>query len=126
MTDHQKLREAINRDGLPQTVTEMRALLDATMPKSIGSCGGPQTAVVEFHPLQKLRLLGERYLDTLPKTKMVEVWHVEYVTNGLPAIGLYKSYPDAERWAVGAAGLAYIACIRVTGPHQQMVPDEQG
>lgn len=66
---------------------------------------------------------AEAHLATLPRTKMVEVWHVEYASNGVPSIVPFRSRDDAESWMKGATGLAYVACIRVTGPHQHEVPE---
>jgi hypothetical protein len=66
-------------------------------------------------------LLNER-IATLPRTKMVEVWRVEYASNGLPCIVSFETRGGADGWVSGASGLAYIACIKVTGPHEQVVP----
>ena len=76
-----------------------------------------------------LRLLCDAAESTLPKTKMVEVWHVEYVDAETlyPAVDVRR---DRDNGTFGAEARAerlrkqpskYL-CIRVTGPHQQEVP----
>jgi hypothetical protein len=63
------------------------------------------------------------HLDTLPKTKtMVEVWRVEYASNWVPRTETFLTCEEANRWARGAIPLAYVSCVKVTGPHQQEVP----
>lgn len=56
------------------------------------------------------------------KTKKVEVYRVEYASNGVPSILNLYTRDGANAWVKGAKGLPYIACIRVTGPHKQRVP----
>ena len=65
--------------------------------------------------------------ETAPKTKEVEVWHVEYVSrpNGAwaPALELRFSPGMAEARANLLREMpAEYRCIRVTGPHKQTVP----
>lgn len=65
--------------------------------------------------------------STLPKTKMVETWHVEYAFKGTtpwaPMVSLEDSKADADKTAAEfAADPEYYSCIRVTGPYQQEVP----
>jgi len=63
------------------------------------------------------------HLDTLPKTKMVERWHVEWVSASSG-----DSYIDVRPTADEAAEEAAhrksqdMRCVRVTGPHQHEVP----
>lgn len=58
-----------------------------------------------------------------PKTKEVEVWHIEFAgaAMGNPYIELAESADEAERQA---AKRRYegATCIRVTGPHKQTIP----
>lgn len=65
---------------------------------------------------------------TTPRTKEIEVWHVEYVQrqNGVwcPEVELRFSPGMAEARANKLRELSACACIRVTGPHRQSVPDE--
>lgn len=105
MTDHDKLREAINN---------MRGLRRFYMPDT-------QAAV------DTVLAAAE---STLPKTKMVEVWRVEYAEHihkvewRARVRGPFLARCDADNEAVMMAKLfsAEYACIRVTGPHQQEVP----
>ncbi len=59
---------------------------------------------------------------TRPKTKEVEVWHVEYAnTLQMAALALRdnKILADDEANRLHCMGMT---CIRVTGPHKQTVP----
>lgn len=101
MIDHAKLREAI---------AELRLFArhwpdhDPSKARTLSVCDAAES--------------------TLPKTRMVEVWRVEYATNGVPGIVSFVTRTGADDWVNGAKGLAYISCIRVTGPHQQSIPAE--
>jgi hypothetical protein len=64
--------------------------------------------------------------DTLPKTKMIDVWHVAYaLTDGhrgsFPAVNVYTSMAAASSAASGFQASLY-QCVRITGPHKQEVP----
>ena len=71
------------------------------------------------------RALYDHY--TAPRTKTVEVWRVEYCNNAFgvwhPNARHFRSRSDADEWAAKNNDHWY-ACIRVTGPHQQEVPDD--
>ena len=77
------------------------------------------------------RALYDHY--TAPRTKTVEVWRVEAAFKGdaeaneawLPVTRTYMNERSA-RAAAGDFTLPNWRCIRVTGPHQQEVPDDQG
>ena len=69
--------------------------------------------------------------STLPRTKMVEVWRVEYAkrwptfdgAEWMPCVYQYMSRSMADDTATGIAKDAWPkTCIRVTGPHMQEVP----
>jgi hypothetical protein len=71
------------------------------------------------------------YVSTLPKTKMVEVWRVEYAEwcsflNGgewKPITRTALNETSAQEIAADYAKRpGERACIKVTGPHQQEVP----
>lgn len=74
-----------------------------------------------------LNILADAAESTLPKTKMVEVWHVEFAqphgTEWLALLHTFRDEATAKRraatWADDYKGAR---CIRVTGPHQQEVP----
>lgn len=66
---------------------------------------------------------------TAPKTKEVEVWHVEYAFRSSedawdPArAGPYLTQTEAEEIAaIKRDSGGHCACIRVTGPHKQTIP----
>lgn len=62
------------------------------------------------------------HLDTLPRTKMVEVWRVEGAIHGSPHICNASTRDEAERIARNHRATPDFACVKVTGPHQQCVP----
>lgn len=79
-----------------------------------GPCGFPWRLVAEA---------AEAHLATLPKTKMVQTWHVEWAAANIPRIDdPYLSREMAERGAEKRRTHGPGKCIRVTGPHQQEVP----
>lgn len=104
MTDHDKLR------GI---VRQAHAFIDGAR---IGSMERYLTA-------SDLLLLADAAESTLPKTKMVEVWRVEWAGagNSIPMIEQFGALLEAEDFANGRR-VAGRKCIRVTGPHQQEVP----
>ena len=61
--------------------------------------------------------------STLPKTKFVDVWHVEAVwkETGVPSIGTYSSLAEAHA-SLPSFLEKYWSCVRVTGPHKHEVP----
>ncbi len=64
--------------------------------------------------------------STLPKTKMVEVWRVEWARQNsrdqwMPASVAFTSKAEADDFVVVAQSAGH-ACIHITGPHQQEVP----
>jgi hypothetical protein len=69
---------------------------------------------------------------TKPRTKEVEVWRVEYCRRGdagtcdwLPVTRTFMNEQSARDTARDLESVpALHACIRVTGPHKQEVPDE--
>lgn len=67
------------------------------------------------------------HLATLPKTKMIEVWHVEYSArpNGgwQPEIEIRDSEREAGHRAARLREMPNeCTCIKVTGPHKREVP----
>lgn len=59
---------------------------------------------------------------TAPKTKEVEVWHVEFANNhGCAYVSVRSSRDLAENLAELYRQHGH-TCIRVTGPHKQKVP----
>src|SRR5690242_15631782 len=108
MSDHEKLREAIER---------VQEIL------------GPQPIA----PINRdLVLILDAAKSTLPKTKEVEVWRVEYaVVNGARddpeawrlGTWTYRTEADARKEEEEARNMgSSYDCIRVTGPHKQTVP----
>lgn len=110
MTEHEDLREAIR---------VARHVMS-------GNSGVRPDMV---HP-KWLTLLADAAESTLPKTKMVEVWRIEWALSidgsEWEPMGYQKStQAEAQQFAdnvvKGAPGKK-VACIRVTGPHMQEVP----
>lgn len=65
------------------------------------------------------------HLDTLPRTKMVEVWRVEWAyqgRNGDWDACCETQFTKAQADEFAASLKHHCACIKVTGPHQQCVP----
>lgn len=83
---------------------------------------GNQT-VVHKDDLLALRKAAEAHLATLPKTKMVEVWRVEYAAciggTWFPECAARNTREQAETFVLA---LPHDSMARVTGPHQQEVP----
>jgi hypothetical protein len=106
------------------TLPELRAALEATCPKQCHTENGVTltSICVPLATLQLVREAAEKHLATLPKTKMVEVWHVEWALSGLPMLHLHYSKEQAEEAAAYLAREPHRTCIRVTGPHQQEIP----
>lgn len=96
-TDAQKLREAIERVRVA----------------NIGSCFREETCMVAD--------AAEKHLATLPATKTVAVWHVEFCKNGVPLVAVRLTKADAECTARNSRDLGD-KCVRITGPHSQEVP----
>lgn len=74
------------------------------------------------HWHEMFTLLADAAESTLPQTKMVEVWHVEWAFMGAGCVGGFSSRDAAQREADWLNAQDGCACIRVTGPHQQEVP----
>lgn len=109
MDEHEKLREAIKT---------VRQFANARY----------RHAGESFDPM--LHLLCDAAESTLPKTKMVEVWRVEWVQYETPKAFSQSEGDgaDSKRWAedranwLGSSLRGGYRCIRVTGPHMQEVP----
>lgn len=98
MTDHEKLREAIKR-----------------LRRQSGNYADDSWEAA-------INVVCAAAESTLPKTKMVEVWHVEFFFNGRPCVHAFESREAASHYADVGKGDDHRYCIRVTGPHQQEVP----
>lgn len=99
MSDHEKLREAI------------REVREWNRARGVTTAG--------------MALILDAAESTLPKTKMMEVWHVESVgcaagNKGALFVAVYPSREEAANSTRYKGD--HFACIRVTGPHQQEVP----
>lgn len=99
--DAAKLRDAIKR---------MRAIMV--------TCPAEQALVCDA---------AEAHLSTLPKTKEVDVWHVNYAVrrdSGGVSLGciVTETPAQAEDSAANLQRGGVSECIRVTGPHRQTVP----
>jgi hypothetical protein len=76
----------------------------------------------EMTSREAMEVVTEVAERTLPRTKEVEVWHVEYVLlPNLPAVNVYRTHREAQQLANGFKD-PVAQCVRVTGPHKQQVP----
>ena len=81
---------------------------------------------------EKIVATMREYL-TKPKTKTVELWHVEYsfrefeALDWKPQLSAYPNSPEGIRardnWILSFKGDKRVSCIHVTGPHKQEVPN---
>ncbi len=111
MTEQDKLREAIKdlRDGLAG--------------RTAGVCR-------TFYPdaLADVLLVCDAAESTLPKTKMVEVWRVDYAFRQSrnhewePRVQNFTEKASADHYVMCAGGNDNLRFARVTGPHMQEVP----
>lgn len=85
----------------------------------MGILGAASTYTVHYADWLKILAAAE---STLPKTKMVNYWLVEYARYGEPGIIRYGSGLEADNSAAEMRRGDHLACIRVTGPHLQEVP----
>lgn len=112
MTDHDKLREAL--DQVEKSKKSYTGVLD------------PTTAYMGVW-LRHFDTIMAAARSTLPKTKMVSVWRCEYsvlasALNWAPCVFGYLTKEDADEAAARMSNNERYRCIRVTGPHQQEVP----
>ena len=74
------------------------------------------------------RALYDHY--TAPRTKTVEVWRVEFAErhhvtgDWLPCTETWPTEDYIRRKEDDLRGRSDVACVKVTGPHQQEVPDD--
>jgi len=99
--DAKQLEEAIERCRITNPV--------ALTPKS-------------FHAHLLVLEAAAAHLATLPKTKEVEVWHVEYCNGCYPIAAVHTTRATAETQAEDLRSRLYCSCVRVTGPHKHVVP----
>lgn len=118
-------------DRASMTRDELRAALEATCPQQAqtgadGVCRA--TITVPLKTLQMVREAAEHHLATLPRTKMVEMWHCESAVDVGRGFQCHVSAHESRDSAEASAAVlrvstnAKFACIRVTGPHSQEVP----
>jgi hypothetical protein len=107
--------KAIDRAALEETIAFYREL----------EAGG------EFSGhTRTLLAAAEAHLATLPKTKMVEVWRVEWAILAIDRwVAHHRGEPSREEAEHLAALIQEadtygntIRCVRITGPHQQEIP----
>ncbi len=104
MSDHEKLREAIK---LARMVKAPLYTQD-------------RVRCLTTHGFDLIIAAAE---STLPRTKMVEVWHCEGSTKGgTPWVSVETDRTKAAAYAAKYRDDPNHCCIRVTGPWQQEVP----
>jgi hypothetical protein len=105
--DAKKLKEAL--DKLHQPANSM----------SLGA------VCVSHDALKTVLAAAESHLATLPRTKEVEVWRIEYAAKDgdewLTCCKTYKRRDLAYR-AFQDHLCARYQCVKVTGPHKQEIP----
>lgn len=113
MSDPEKLREAIQN---------VRAFAQTGIACADGRRGPPNGNETWVEILAVCHAAE----STLPKTKMANVWRVEFAQRIMGAFAPMSASFTSEAEAVGYKSVvqswANTACIRVTGPHQQEVP----
>lgn len=111
MSDHLKLRDALDR------VEKMKRSYMGTL--------DPATAYMGV-PVDCFDVIMATARETLPKTKMIPVWRVEYCYFD-PDLRITSTTHEIEAVAIlRATNLReepekYL-CVHVTGPHRQEVP----
>lgn len=115
-----------DREDLIEAVSFFRKYLEGRADMEIITLKTPAPGSYGECSVRELRRVIAAAESTLPKTKMVEVWHVEYALHSrCPAIYLFNEKETADKQAVfmqkHAAEHGW-HCIRVTGPHMQEVP----
>ena len=65
-------------------------------------------------------LLADAAESTLLRTKMVEVWRVEFAHGSVPHVYHFTKEDEARSWERSPPHC--YSCIRVTGPHMQEIP----
>ena len=82
--------------------------------------GSDVLKITDFWPLVDA---AEAHLATLPRTRMVEVWRVEWAQASHPFCVQQESQSAADEYAEIVRTWIDASCIRVTGPFQQEVPE---
>lgn len=103
------MSEIISREELEKAFT-----MHNLPPVAYGMCFGPIFAAARAH------------LETLPRMKEIDVWHVEYASGprgfGVPHLHApFCLREDAERNAAALQRESY-SFVRVTGHHKHQVP----
>lgn len=88
---------------------------------------GLDTIGVRHEAAEEFALILRAAESTLPKTKKVEVWRLEYaLTNGTewhPTDQVFTDFMKmTEREGYMLLNPSWFACVRRTGPHQIEVP----
>lgn len=106
-----------SHEGMTMDAKALEEALDALHKYFIGSGKMPTD-----RQLAALGAAGREQLATLPRTKEVEVWRVEYTSNHVPNVVQFDTRKRADEWVRGVQGVSYVACVKITGPHLQTVP----
>lgn len=107
-----------------------RAALKRAINLEFAHCIDDREATIETDAFYLLREAAKRHFETIPeppKTKMVEVWHVEYAVwacndGWQPRIEICGDSIIAEGRALKMRDMNGTTVIRITGPHQHEVP----
>lgn len=95
----------------------------AQTPRSSFNFPGYHTVDVSTQHWAIIESAARAYLATLPRTREVEVWHVEYVNDDdSPTIAVIADKVIAEGRALRFTEQRRFRHVRVTGPHKHVIP----
>lgn len=102
---------------------------DSLTPKQLNAMGRAATLRTSVDGMRAAyRLLYDEVIaPPAPKTREVDVWHVEAFRHqdDMPTISLHTSQSGADATAFNLRDQPkprHFSCVRVTGPHKQTVP----
>jgi hypothetical protein len=122
----------LEREARMAEVSE-REKLEAALSEALANSGGALQingqpwVVVPAEAQRAIVAAAHTHLAAMPKTKIVEVWRVEYAqeTDGFSPVCQTFTNPNSARneaERLRSSQYRRYACIHVTGPHQQEVP----
>lgn len=106
-----------------------RAIIDAREAIEVAGRWPRRLAYIDVDEGTAILAAAQAHLDTLPKTKMVEVWRVEFaqvksqtLATWEAASAAFSTRAEAHQYAQIVTGWSCTAHIKITGPHQQEIP----
>lgn len=113
----------IKREEAGMAASMDRAALEKALSETAWSPTEMGCRSVKVEPFSVIHAAARAHLATLPRTKMVERWHVEWVSasSGDSCIDVRPTADEAAEEAAHRKSQD-MRCVRVTGPHQHEVP----